>query len=227
MSLFWLARKRNWYLKRCQQPDVCAALATPWPGDHLNWRQVPWLSVDIETTGLDPRRDQIISLGWVAIDNGCIPMTSIQRWLVKAGEGVGNSATIHYLRDEDLKQGIGLHHGLLALAHAMSGRVCIFHNKNLDTAFLGKAMAQQFGLSWFWPSVDTLTLELKRLRRQGKTPRSNELRLSSCRSRYGLPDYPLHDASHDALACAELFIAWAMHSGGKGPTLRDCLQWSR
>ncbi len=227
MSLLWLSLKRRWHLKQCRDSQIQSALSAPWPKSRLNWRDVSWLAIDIETTGLNPRGDQIISIGWVAIENGSIPMASIQRWLVKTRDSVGSSATIHYLRDEDLKQGTALRHALTALVNAMSGRICVFHNKALDTAFLSKALQQQFGICWFWPSADTLALELKRMQRQGKTPKNNDLRLAACRSRYDLPDYPLHDASHDALACAELFIAWAMHCGGKGPALKDCLNWSR
>lgn len=225
--MLWLTQKRRWYLSRCHDPQIKQALSTPWPNPKLNWRDTPWLAIDLETTGLDPRKNEIISMGWVAIDSATIPMTSIQRWLVKPTDTVGESATIHYLRDQDLQEGVGLRHGLTALVNAMAGRICIFHNKSLDTAFLSKAMRQQFGVSWFWPTVDTLKLEWKRMERKNQTPKKNDLRLSSCRQRYHLPDYPLHDASHDALACAELFIAWASHGGGKGPNLKDCLQWSR
>ncbi|MCG8668800.1 MAG: 3'-5' exonuclease [Pseudomonadales bacterium] len=219
--------KRQWQLRHCQDQAIKHALSAPYPDYKRNWKQTPWLAVDLETTSLEAKSGEIVSIGWVAIENGAIPLSSMQRWLVKPEGSVGQSATIHYLRDEDLAKGQGLRHALTALATAMSGRVCIFHNKQLDISFLEKAFQEQFSIGWFWPTIDTLKLEWKRLQRSGTTHfKRNELRLSNCRKRYQLPDYPLHDASHDALACAELFIAWASHSGGLGPSLKDCLRWS-
>jgi DNA polymerase-3 subunit epsilon len=73
------------------------------------------------------------------------------------------------------------------------------------------------------PVVDTLLLEQRRLLRANKGIKSGDLRLHYCRQRYGLPDYPAHDALTDALATAELLSAWAIHAGGKqGVRLKQC-----
>ena len=31
-------------------------------------RDNAWLAVDVETTGLDPSKDQLLSIGWVAVE---------------------------------------------------------------------------------------------------------------------------------------------------------------
>lgn len=219
--------QRDWRLRNCNDQTIKQALSSSFPNLKRNWKETPWLAIDLEMTSLDANTGEIVSMGWVAIDHGSIQLNSIQRWLVKPDTGVGHSATIHYLRDEDLDNGVGLRHGLTALASAMAGRVCIFHNKPLDTSFLDRAFQKHFNIPWFWPTIDTLKLEWRRLERNGDQLKQDQLRLSECRKRYHLPEYPLHDASHDALACAELFIAWASHSGGAGPRLRECLKWSK
>ncbi len=218
---------RHWQLRQCTDPAVKEALSNPWPSPKNNWKQTPWLAIDLEMTSLNATEGEIVSLGWVAIDRGTIQINSMQRWLVKPENTVGESATIHYLRDEDLDTATGLHQALVALATAMSGRACVFHNKQLDTEFLHQAFVHHFNIPWNWPTADTLKLEWRRLERKGEHLKRDQLRLSECRKRYHLPDYPLHDASHDALACAELLLAWASHSGGEGPRLKECLAWSK
>lgn len=225
--MLWHKAKRAWYLRHCNDLQIKRVLSSPWPASKTNWRKVPWLAVDLEMTSLEAKAGEIISIGWVAINEGNIPLLSMQRWIVKAQASVGESATIHYLRDQDLDNGVGLRHALTALATAMRGRVCIFHNKSLDTSFLNQAFQQQFAVPWVWPTIDTLKLEWRRMQRRDQSIQRDQLRLDSCRRRYHLPNYPLHDASHDALACAELFVAWAAHSGGEGPSLEDCIRWSR
>ena len=60
--------------------------------------------------------------------------------------------------------------------------------------------------------------------RQDAVIMPGSLRLHSCRQRYGLPHYPAHDALTDAVATAELLLAWAAHAGGRQEVrLGDCL----
>jgi DNA polymerase III subunit epsilon len=76
--------------------------------------------------------------------------------------------------------------------------------------------------------VDTLRIEQRRLALRQHAPQSGELRLEACRRRYGLPDYPAHDALVDAVAAAELLLAQASHAGGeRGLTLGQLLALSR
>jgi len=218
-------------LNRCRNDTVKQILTQGWQQQTFSandpWQRIPWLAIDIETTSLSPQQGEIISLGWVAIDAGSVQLGSSQRWLIKPKQRVGDSATIHYLRDSDLTEGVTLSHGLLALVTALAGRVALFHNRQLDIAFLDRELRNLFSMPWCWPVVDTLLLEKNRLQHRSVPLQRNSLRLNECRRRYHLPDYPPHDASVDALACAELFIAWCKHAGGEGPKLKQCLNWSR
>lgn len=191
------------------------------------WQQARWLALDIETTGLNPEQDEIVSIGWVAIDAGRIQLASLKQVLVRSRESVGGSATIHYLTDNELDQGATLRKALLALADALAGRIAVVHHRRLDEAFLRRAFMQHFGLPLRHPMVDTLQLEKRKLTRKMAVLPRGSLRLSECRKRYTLPGHDLHNAAQDALACAELFIAWAAHQSNKGPSVGECMRAGR
>ena len=60
-----------------------------------------FLAVDVETTGLKPERDQLVSIGWVPV-NGRVIDLSGAKYYVFAGASVGDSATIHGVTDDDV-----------------------------------------------------------------------------------------------------------------------------
>lgn len=226
--MFLQRLRRGWARQRYAshpfpEPALQKLLEMPWPPPNQPWDKASWLAVDLETTGLDPQTGYIISLGWVAIDAGRIRLNTARHLLIDSRNLVGDSATIHHIRDSDRWEGVDLSAALRMLARALNGRLALMHHAPLDTGFLQAALKEQFGFDWIHPTADTLTLEKKRLfRREQDLPR-HALRLNSCRERYGLPKTQAHNALEDALATAELFLAWANHYGGKGPRVRDCL----
>ena len=44
-------------------------LATPFPSKKLDCREIEIVAIDLETTGLDPAKDDILSIGMVNIDH--------------------------------------------------------------------------------------------------------------------------------------------------------------
>ncbi|TDT44492.1 DNA polymerase-3 subunit epsilon [Halospina denitrificans] len=225
----WLTRlRRHWARHRYArhpfpEPALQKLLDMPWPAGKQPWNEASWLAVDLETTGLDPRTGYVISIGWVAIEGGSIQLNTARHLLIDSRNLVGDSATIHHIRDSDRSEGVDLPAALRMLARALNGRIALMHHSPLDTGFLRSALKEQFGFDWFHPTADTLELEKKRLfQREQNMPR-HALRLNTCRERYGLPDSQAHNALEDALATAELFLAWANHYGSPGPKVRDCL----
>ncbi|XOZ32132.1 exonuclease domain-containing protein [Halomonadaceae bacterium KBTZ08] len=225
----WLTRARHERARRryarhpFPDPALERLLASRWPNSNARWDEVDWLAIDLETTGLDPKTGTIISLGWVALDQGRIRLDTARHVLIDSRNLVGDSATIHHIRDSDRSEGLDLPSGLRMLARALTDRLVVMHHAPLDTGFLRAAYREQFGMDWFQPTADTLRLEKKRLFQREQTLPRNTLRLDRCRERYGLPAINAHNALEDALACGELFMAWARHYGGDGPRVRHCI----
>ena len=166
-----------------------------------------FIVVDCEMTGLNAAKDELLSIGWVRLSHQRIEMRSAKHRLVKSGVSVGQSATIHLIRDCELQKGHNIDDVLRELLTDALGFLPVFHNASLDLAFLNGAVEHAFGAPW-WPSyVDTLLNEKRLSERHTEVPKSGALTLAQSRRRYNLPDYQGHNAMVDAIATAELLLA--------------------
>ena len=211
-----LKLRRWWCASRVAGTALGRAWSTELPRKHADWREASFLVCDAEMSSLDADEGELLSLGWVCIEHGAIGLESSRHYLLKARNSVGQSATIHQLRDCQLTAGKAEEDVLELFLSAAAGRVLVFHNAALDTAFLNKLTHRVYGSPLLMPTVDTLLLEQARLRRRDVVIKRDDLRLHRCRERYKLPAYPGHNALVDALATAELFIAQAKKQSGTG-----------
>ena len=179
-----------------------------------------FLVCDAEMSGLDPREAELLSLGWVRIEGLEIALGSADHKLIRNQRSVGQSATIHQLRDCELSGAEDVEEALNMLFEAAAGCVLVFHNAALDTAFLDCAAKDVYGAPLLLPTIDTLLLEQKLLQRQERPIAQGDLRLGACRERYGLTTHNAHNALGDAMATAELLLAH-IAKRGKGLQLKD------
>ncbi|GAA4904861.1 exonuclease domain-containing protein [Tessaracoccus lubricantis] len=187
--------------------------ADPPPSRDTPIGQAPLLAVDFETTGLVPGTDEVISVGLVDVDGLRIPLGSATNFLVNPGGGVGQSAIIHHLTDDEvLAHGVTMQEALDRVFDRLAGRVLLAHHAAIEVGFLAAAVKRVHGVGISIRAVDTLGLGLRALGIDEDHPR-DALRLWRLRRRAGLPSYKGHDAVVDALACAELYLALAQELG--------------
>lgn len=187
------------------------------------WQKWDYLVLDIETSGLDPKHDHIVSVGWVLIQNGQIQLDTA-RHLLLDGAQVKDSIGIHLITDGDVADHGRREEGVIRyLRQLLRDKVLVMHHSPLELGFL-KAWWQQLKqppLSVSW--LDTLAIERTKSTRNDQPIQEGGFRLAPCRARYGLPDYQGHDALTDALATAELLLAQVAYQG-KGCRLHDLLE---
>lgn len=203
-------------------------LDAPQPSDRMPLDEVRLLAVDMETTGLDPRRDRVLSVGFVPVDGDRIVLGGAGSTLVRPpprdrdddDEGVGQSATVHGLTDDVVAVGSDPAKVLDMVFAALDGRVLLAHFSRIEIDFLGALCRSVYGTRAPLPAVDTLELHLRVLAgeqgRASTVPGHDELRLWAARERYGLPAASAHDALGDALACAELYLAQVAELSERG-----------
>ncbi|GGL38460.1 DNA polymerase III subunit epsilon [Phycicoccus endophyticus] len=183
-------------------------LAVPSPSRETPLEDLPLLALDLETTGLDPRSDRVLSAGWVPVDGDRIVLGGARRLLVRDAGEVGQSATVHGITDDALGAGRPLEEVVGELLGALAGRVLLAHFARVETRFLDAACRRFWGARMPVEVVDTLELERRLLPGGGEAPQApGALRLWTARARRGLPLYSAHEALTDALACAELYLA--------------------
>lgn len=192
-------------------------LSVPWPDPQTDVREAPLLAVDLETTGLHPREHHVLAVGFLPIDGLSIDLSRARRFVVNAGVGVGQSAAIHGLTDDDIAAGTPLEEVLPVVLEALRGRVLVGHYTDIEERFLSAACERVYGARMPVTRIDTLELHRRLIVGWGEAPMPLALRLWAARTRYGLPIYKAHDALYDALACAELLLAQVAEMRADGP----------
>lgn len=200
-------------------------LETPFPDLDADVTDLPLLAVDLETTGLHPKRDRLLSIGFVPIDGLSIDLAGARRFVVQAGVAVGQSAAIHGLTDDTIAEGVPIEQALPAVLEALRGRVLVAHYTDIEERFLSAACERLYGARMPVTRIDTLELHRRLIVGWGQAPVRLSLRLWAARERYGLPIYRAHECLVDAIACAELFLAQVaeMRASGDTITLRKLL----
>ena len=181
--------------------------------------EVPLLAVDFETTGLDPRKNSIISIGLLPLSLKRIRCAESRHWVLRPRSGLSReSVVIHGITHQALEQAPDLEEILDDLLPLMAGKVMVVHYRGIERPFLNEALKARLGEGIEFPVIDTMELEARLHRSKklswwqkllGRKPVS--IRLAASRSRYGLPWYKPHHALTDALATAELLQAQIAH----------------
>jgi len=204
-----LKRKRERYLSEHQVPDsIRALLSAPLPGITDDLYQLEYVALDFETTGFYPENDHLLSVGYLPINNQQIAINNAVEHLVKSSENIkAETAVINHIVPEMLENGLPIVEVMNGLFAEATGKVLIAHGCIIEKRFIDHYVATQFGLPplpLLW--VDTLTIE-KSFTVHRADSDSTDFRLTSIRTRHGLPEYPAHGALIDALATAELYLA--------------------
>ncbi|GGX59734.1 3'-5' exonuclease [Saccharospirillum salsuginis] len=190
---------------------------------------VPFVALDFETTGLNPNRHSIVSIGLVPFDLNRIRVRGSKHWIVKPRLPLHQrSITFHRITHSDIRSAPDLDEVLDDLLQSLAGRIVVVHHRSIERQFLDVAVRVRLRESIEFPVVDTMELEarLHRKRRRGALAKlfgrdPVSIRLADSRERYGLPYYPPHHALTDAQASAELLIAQIADRFSPGTPIRE------
>lgn len=214
---WWLELRRRHLASAMPPCPLRDFFLEPFTPVSRDYRNVGYLAVDFETTGLNPKRDAILSIGYVRVDGTTIGLHDAQHCLIRPDRALPESSVvIHQISDDRAARGVPLADALPKLLAALAGRVMIAHFAKIEREFLDAACRQLYGFPFMVPTVDTLMLEHDHLERHQIPYAQGDLRLARVRERYNLPRYNAHSALTDALAGAELFLALAADRAGDG-----------
>jgi len=169
-------------------------------GDDTPLADLPAVVIDVETTGLDPRRDRVLALGAVRLTGGRRHRGVALDVLCNPGVPIPAAATaVHGLDDATVRAApaFAAHHD--ALRAVAAGCVVIGHNIGFDLAAIAAECARA-GLAWSEPPrLDTLLLAAA-LRLD-----LDDLNLESIALWLGVVPVGRHTALGDALLTAEIW----------------------
>jgi DNA polymerase-3 subunit epsilon len=179
------------------------------PAGSSPWREANWCVVDLELTGLDPRRDEIIAIGAAPVDQGRVVLGECFYTLVHSSRRSEHGAVlVHKLRVADLISAPPPEEAIERLIAALIGRVPVFHTAAVERAFLGRAFSRH--RVRLPAAADTEVLGRWWLgERDGVAPAG--LALSTLSRLLGQQSETPHHALGDALTTAGAFLALATH----------------
>ncbi|PDV97347.1 exonuclease domain-containing protein [Candidatus Chloroploca asiatica] len=218
---------RNWDLfRKRERPAVLQAYeAGPWPDPRSHWRDASYVVLDVETSGLDPRRDVLLAIGLVGIEGGRIRLDTCWRTLVRPPEGFlvdASSIRIHNLTRAEVAEAPTFDAVLPSLIDHLARRILVVHVSQVDVGFLNRALRTNYGGRLAGPIIDTARLAMRlhdRAQILGEIAHEQPapaIQLRALATSMGLPVFGEHDALNDALTTAQLFLAQAARLDPKG-----------
>ncbi|MFY1671502.1 exonuclease domain-containing protein [Plantactinospora sp. WMMB334] len=179
----------------------------PTPDPRTPWREAEFCVLDLETTGLDLGRDEIVSYGAVLVRHARIPCAEVTyRQLRPSRPSSAAALAVHGLRAADLADAPVLAELLDELVGLLSHRVPVAHAAWVERAFLDRAL-RPYGRRPGRIMLDTAAL--LRATRLATADSGREPELEAAAEGLGLPVHTPHHALGDAFTTAELLLALA------------------
>ncbi len=198
----------------------------------LNWNKplenYDFVVFDTELTGLEPRRDEIVSIGAVKVRNLRIALGRNFFCYAQPNQPLPkNSTLIHNITPSQVVDAPPLQDILPDFVDFIHGAVVVGHFVSIDLSFLNRATRDHMGGKIKNPIVDTMKMaqyyEDHRHRHYYEDAASNlSFSLNGLAKKYGLPLFEKHDALEDAMQTAYLFLFLIKKFRNLGiSTLRD------
>lgn len=207
-QLFSLEYRRKRLLAHAPPGPLRDYLQIPFVSNKADCRQLDFLAIDLETTGLDVRQDDIVSVGMVVCHGGDIDLMTAEHRVIHVDKDMQeNNVVIHGITDDAVMRGEPLQQVLADVLAKLAGKVMLAHHASIEWGFINKACQHFFDGEFLAPVIDTQKIAARSLERRNQPYKMRDLRLYNLRQQYNLPAYTAHNALSDALATAELFTA--------------------
>ncbi len=203
-SRWWTTLKREWLIYHLGDPTFRFMFEPP-PENE-------WISLDCETTGLNVRSDEIISIGAVRIVGNRIMTSERLELLVRPEKGISaESVRIHRLRERDVANGLPIEEAMKQLMRFIGSRPLVGYYLEFDVAMLNRAIWPLLGQGLPQPKIEVSSLyydykfkQLPPYQQQGSA--DIDLRFVTLMNDLGLPQRDAHDALNDAVMAGLAFI---------------------
>lgn len=201
MNMPWF--RRSGPILEFQQAQRRDRLAAPAPLDSGPLQMQRMVVLDLETSGLDMRRDIVLSIGAVVIERGGIDLgNQFESTLLRPAQKLGESVLIHGIAPSQLEAGEDPAEALLAFMEFVGDSPILAFHAGFDQRMLTRALKHTLGYKLRHPFIDVA--ELAPMLCPNNRPRQNGL--DQWCGHFGLQVLQRHHASADALVTAELAL---------------------
>ena len=199
----WLARcRRGWLVYHLADPRFAFMYDEPPEGE--------WVALDCETTGLDVRRDQIISIGAVRIVGNRLLTSQRLELLVRPERALKVAGMrIHQLREQDVAHGMEPRLAMQRLLEFIGSRPLVGYYLAFDVAMLNREIWPLLGVRLPQRKIDVSAMYYDFKNRQLPAAARGgviDLRFATLMDDLALPRREAHDALDDAVMAGLAFV---------------------
>ncbi|MDM5270585.1 3'-5' exonuclease [Sulfurovum sp. zt1-1] len=161
---------------------------------------------DCETTGLDPKQDDIISIGAVKIKNNKIFLNDALHLYIKQEKEIDHkSITIHQIRNCDLDGAIPLREAIERFLYFIGNKTLAGYYLEFDVAMINKYTKEMLGITLPNSQVEISSIYYNK--KIQTIPQGNiDLRFNTILKELSLPRLHAHDALNDAVMTAMMYL---------------------
>ncbi|WP_407552763.1 3'-5' exonuclease [Vibrio parahaemolyticus] len=192
----WLQRK-YWHYKLKGSPHQSLFCAP---------HKTEFVSLDCETTSLDPNRAELVTIAATKIIDNRILTSQPFEVRLRAPQSLDSrSVKIHKIRHQDLADGISEKEALLKLLAFIGNRPLVGYHIRYDKKILDLACQRQLGFPLPNPLIEVSQIYHDKLERH--LPNAYfDLSLDAICKHLELPIQDKHDALQDAISAALVFV---------------------
>lgn len=165
-----------------------------------------YVSLDCETTGLNPKKDEILSIGAVLIKNNKVLMRKTFNVFVKPSQSINiESIKVHLLREVDLQNAIEPKEAIFQLLNFIGSRPIVGYYIDFDMAIISKYTKNFIGIK-----LPNKKIEVSSLYYDTRKSKDNygfiDLKFDTIMKNLDIPILGKHDALNDAIMTSMIFL---------------------
>lgn len=168
-------------------------------------QQTQFVVLDTETTGFDFKKDRILSIGALRIQNATILPKDAFEVFVKQEVFVSDTVAIHGILKQEKTQQLAEIKALQILLALLKNSVLVAHHTAFDVGMLNHALKRNGLPKLKNPTLDTAILYNKSLKRSEQKIEGH-YSLDELAERYNIPKTDRHTALGDAYITAIAFL---------------------
>ena len=168
-----------------------------------------YVCLDCETSGLNPQKDEILSIGAVHIKDNKILMRKTFNIFLKPSKNINvESIKIHHIRPVDLKNGIDAQEAIYQLLDFIGSRPIVGYYIKFDVAIISRYTKEFIGIKLPNKTIEVSSMYYKTIRKRSDY-QFVDLRFDTILKKLDIPILGKHDALNDALMTAMIFLKLA------------------
>jgi DNA polymerase-3 subunit epsilon len=174
--------------------------------EETPWEAVRFVALDSETTGLDPRRDRLITIGAIAVIGGDVLLEDCLELMCKLDYN-RSSVTVHGITRDETRDALEEPEALARFLEYLGDGVIVGHHIGHDIQALNVAYERHAGLTLQnrWLDTMDLALRLNDAEAFGERPMAAGFSLDGLCDMFGIAAHDRHTAGGDAFITAQVF----------------------